>query len=469
MSTFKPDTHRKLKEEFIKQTKLVLKEQISKNPDKLQEYKVKIIEAFNNYIQYIFTFYNLFDSVNKKEINSEIVTQREKLSRCFGALGIKNSLPQNLLCGIDINKIEFEFVDETLGATFSGATSSAVDDDSKQDNSKISESLEKSQQTKESLNLPSEPQKVLEPNDIFPNFEQIQVEDNAMDQQAFLAFAAKQIHNNYSGDPLELTAFINSVKLLKQIGPTHLEILKTFLLTKLTGKALESVSQDAANVDEIIASLQANIKPDSSKVIEGKMMALKLDNSKTVEFTSEAEKLAEALQRSFIVEGISQVKAKSMAVDKTVEMCRQTAKSNLVRSVLASSSFATPQEVVAKFVVESANDAKEKQIFKFSQQQNRLRGNNRNNSFGGRTFFQNRNNNNRNFNSSNNWRNYNSNWRNNPNRGRGRGRNFNNYRGQNDRFAIRLANAENAVVPPGDRRATTNENQIMTFQRINDN
>lgn len=55
------------------------------------------------------------------------------------------------------------------------------------------------------------------------------------------------------------------------------------------------------------------------------MMALKLDNSKTVKFTNEAEKLAEALQRSLIVERIPQAKAKSMAVEKTVEMCRQTA------------------------------------------------------------------------------------------------------------------------------------------------
>lgn len=69
------------------------------------------------------------------------------------------------------------------------------------------------------------------------------------------------------------------------------------------------------------------------------MMALKLDEKKTTDFTKEAEKLADQLQHSSITEGISQTKAKSMAFEKTVEMCRQTAKSNLVRSVLASASF----------------------------------------------------------------------------------------------------------------------------------
>lgn len=46
-------------------------------------------------------------------------------------------------------------------------------------------------------------------------------------------------------------------------------------------------------------------------------------------------------------------------------MCRQTTKSNLIKSVLAAFSFNDPQEVGSKSVVESANDAKDKQIFKF--------------------------------------------------------------------------------------------------------
>lgn len=230
-------------------------------------------------------------------------------------------------------------------------------------------------------------------------------------------------------------------------------------MTKLAGKALESVPETPASVDDIINGLKSNIKPDSSKVIEGKMMALKHDTSKPTDFATEAEKLAESLQRSLIIEGISQAKAKSMVVEKTVEMCRQTAKSNLVRSVMASTSFTDPKEAIAKFVVESSTDAKEKSIFKFNQQNpNRKNSWNRKNNRG--NYRQNQDSNSNNY--QNNWRN-DSNWR---GKGRKRGRGHNkNY--QNDRYQVNVTNAENSSVPSGSRRAT--DNQVTTFQRVNEN
>lgn len=288
-----------------------------------------------------------------------------------------------------------------------------------------------------------------------------------MDQTAFLNFAAKQIPQNYSGNPLELRAFVNSIKLLKQLGPTHHDMLKTFVLTKLAGKALEVIPLEPATFDAIVNALEANIKPESTKVIEGKMMALKLDQAKSTEFTKQAEKLAESLQRSLIVEGISQEKAKSMAIEKTVEMCRQTTSSNLVRSVLASSTFKNPEEVVAKFVVETANDQKEKQILRFTQNSNRGRNNFR----GRRPYYQRANN----FNYNNNWRNYSkNNWRGNNfrgNRGFGRGRGRGQFSNVNDRsdnrdnrFSVRVANSGNSPVPSTSRRA----DQVISFQRVNE-
>lgn len=281
-----------------------------------------------------------------------------------------------------------------------------------------------------------------------------------MDQPSFLSFAAKQLNKTYGGDPLELTAFVNSINLLKRIGPNHHVILGVFIKTKLTGKALESVPDDVVEVDAIVTALKANIKPDSSKVIEGKMMALKMDTSKTVEFTEQAEKLAESLQRSLIVEGITHAKAKSMAVDKTVEMCRQAAPSNDVRVMMgaAQATFKDPQEVIAKFVVESATDKKEKQIFKFTQQQNRgNRGNNR-----GHFRGNNRGNYRQNYdNSDNNWNGNGSNWR-----GGWRGKHGRGGRGRGQYFTVRLANSENTNVPSGDRRATNSNENVLTFQRV---
>lgn len=45
------------------------------------------------------------------------------------------------------------------------------------------------------------------------------------------------------------------------------------------------------------------IKPDSSKVVEGRMLALKLNKINSTDFAKETEKLAEALQRSLVIEG----------------------------------------------------------------------------------------------------------------------------------------------------------------------
>ena len=489
MSNYIAATHANLKNDFVKQTKLVLKQNISTNPVKLKEYKQKIINAYNEYIEYLAPYFEHFDSTNREDLTNEINAQRDKLKRCYEALHIEKELPSQLLDSVDINELE----------TFSSDSDSNLNEPSKKVDGEKTEVFEKlinpnnlTEQLTSTLPSNSTVNDQLEANrnnpntlvsgsnddsnnliDINSSFQRnSQTNNTIMEQSAFISLCAKQLHNTYSGDPLELNAFINSIKLLKTLGPTHLEILKTFVLTKLGGKALESVPTDPADVDAIIDALRANIKPDNSKVVEGKMMALKLDNAKTSEFTKEAEKLAEALQRSLIVEGIPQAKAKSMAVEKTVEMCRQTAKSNLVRSVLASTSFTDPQEVVAKFVIESATDLKEKQIFKFSQQQNSNRGGNRNNNnFRGRG--NQRNNQNRNFNQ-NNGQQWNNNFRGNRRgRGRGRGRynnfgnNYGNNFNQNDRFSVRVANSENSQVPSNERRVQ--EGQIVTFQRVNQN
>lgn len=480
MSGYKSQTQLNYKTEFINQTKLVLKADFSRNPTKHEQYKHKIVTAFNDYIGYIATYFSPLP--NDSDIEAEIKYVRDKLKKCYDALKIENELPSNLLDLVDISELpkldqpatalpEPSSVKENTPILENPLTEKTLDKSKNQtaDNPSTAEKLSNLTSSGTEPNLDnSQLNKTDNSTNLFSQLP-VNLNKNEMEQTQFLGLAAKTLSNNYSGDPVDLPAFINSVKFLKQVGAAHLEILKVFVMTKLTGKALQSVPLNPDDIDSIINALEANIKVESSKVVEGKMMALKLDNAKTTDFTKEAEKLADALQHSLITEGISQAKAKSMAVEKTVEMCRQTAKSNLVRSVLASSTFNTPQEVVAKFVVESANDMKEKQIFKFSQQQNKPRGNFRGN-YRNQNQNQNRNfrnnfNNGRNFNGNFNG-NFNNNFNGNRNRGRGRGRGYFN-RNQNDRFSVRLTNSENLQAPSGDRRVQ--EGQIVTFQRVNEN
>lgn len=86
----------------------------------------------------------------------------------------------------------------------------------------------------------------------------------------------------------------------------------------------------------------------------------------------EAEELAEALQRSLIVEGIPQHKAQDLATERTVEMCRASARTDIVKSVVASTKFSNPKEAIAKFIIEIGSVAKGTQILSFrSNRQNR--------------------------------------------------------------------------------------------------
>lgn len=186
------------------------------------------------------------------------------------------------------------------------------------------------------------------------------------------------INRNYDGNPLCLNAFINSIELLKELSHDGLRaIFLRFIISKLEGKALESIPANPADVNEIITALSRQIQPDNSKVVAGRLLALRPDRSKLAEFSEQAEKLADSLQRSLIIEGISQAKAREMSIDKTVEVCRGAARSDLVKSVLASTKFDSPKEVIAKYVVESATEDKEKQILAYRafQRQNNNRGN----------------------------------------------------------------------------------------------
>lgn len=98
-------------------------------------------------------------------------------------------------------------------------------------------------------------------------------------QEDLLRVAAQTINKNYVGDPLGIQSFINSIELLELIKiAANVDFLKQFILTKLDGKALECIPANPATILVIKNTLKANIKPDNSKIIEGRMLALKNDN-----------------------------------------------------------------------------------------------------------------------------------------------------------------------------------------------
>lgn len=440
-----------LKKEFLAVKKRICKEKLSRNPGKLEEYKRDIISAHDDIVTLVSEFINDLHEKDKEYLRAELVYFRDKTIECFGRLNLNLVVSTDLLA--KINEEKFSKTDEG-NSNINDPNTSAYSDanettlksvHSEEESSHSRRSSQSSQSRRSSLSSHSNH------------------EDMALTKIEFLRNAAHQINYTYSGDPLALEAFINAVELLKELVTDELQpTFRKFVRSKLVGKALESIPEQIDSVDDITNALRQHIKPDNSKVIAGRMLALRVDRSKMSDFTEQAEKLSEALQRSLIIEGISQAKAREMTIEKAVDVCRNAARSDLVKSVLSATPFASPKEVFAKFVVESATEYKEKQILAFKQQQKR--GNPRGRGFkNGRNFQNNRNG----YNGNSNNYNGNSNYR---GRGQGRGRGngrgrggYNNYNnnGYQEHY---VRYAENAGGPPQSWRADQ-QNQPQQDQR----
>lgn len=62
----------------------------------------------------------------------------------------------------------------------------------------------------------------------------------------------------------------------------HDDIIKTFILSKLEAKTLECVDPNGTGNDIINDPKKNNLKPDSSEIVSGRMLALKLNNKLTI-------------------------------------------------------------------------------------------------------------------------------------------------------------------------------------------
>lgn len=354
-----------LKYEFLKATKKILKKEFSKNPEKHKQYINELVVTYNNFIEFVDIRYDSLPPESQSLAYKEIGYLRSLINRCYGKLNIADELPSSYLARLKANELEESYQAEELPQLIESS-----DEDDLVNLSDIFQSTIDGQEQENILNFEN------------PELEVVNM-PNAMTNPELVRLAAQTINRNYSGDPLALGAFMNSVEFLNEMaGDDQKQLLFKFVKTKLEGKALESISANVNSIDDILDSLKGSIKPDSSKVVEGHMSSLKFDPSKAQDFTEEAEKLAEALQRSLIIEGTSQKKAKEMAVERTVEMCRQVAKSGHIDTIMASSSFDDPKDVVAKFIVESAVDAKKKQVLSFKSFKNKQNNNGKYNNKG---------------------------------------------------------------------------------------
>lgn len=170
----------------------------------------------------------------------------------------------------------------------------------------------------------------------------------------FINLCARHIPSNYDGNFDTLRSFINKINFLKAIAttPELKAILTTYVLTKLDQKALSKVNENADNIDNIIEALKGKILHKNSKVLEGQMVALTLENKSLNDFQKQAEELAENFQLALVEEGIPLAIAEKLTIEKTVDLCRKNTRSSEVKAILSASSHATPAAVISKMITQ---------------------------------------------------------------------------------------------------------------------
>lgn len=424
--SFKEKEFYELIDEFSKKEQPILRANASQDKQIREQRKKEFIFAYNKLVKYTQPAWKSDSKEQKQTIKDLMTNIHSRLGNGLKLLESKIKVPEYL-------DEEVEYMDE-MNDDNAPSTSKSSDNTVTNTNTDKEDLLEERRPTKK-----------------------VTMSDNIA---TYLSSISKIISNTFKGDPNGLKAFTASIELALTITTqAQQDVLFKFIKTKLEGKALEAIPQNASTAKDIIDALERRIKPDESKVVIGRLLALRAEKHTLQKFQTDAEALADQLRRSYISEGMTEHLAEKTTIEKTVEMCRLSARTNLVKSVLASSTFHTPKEVLAKLVTETTTESGEAQVMYFgrntSNRQN-FRGNSNqrenysqrngyyNNQQANRSGFQNQQ-----FNRNGNFNNFRG--RNKQFRGNRRGNSNGNWR-QNDnrrrQHNGRVYYAENVDAPP---------------------
>lgn len=332
-SVLKETDYAEKRENFNKQLKRVApykaNRPLTSNLELREEYRVELVKTYNELLTSLkaVTDVSLEDKI---DIQNRIVGHLAKLKEVFGILKLDYPFEKSIHASIDIEKVTENPDNET-----------SSDNENNSDNNKLDEQNLQDDQSEGSITST-----------------ETVITDITMAQtpKDFIATASQMIGYRYDGHPLNLDSFLDAIDLLKEVcEANNLVIFRKFVMTRLEGVAREAIVTEPQTVDDIVKQLKDGIKTESSKVIEGRILALRADKTSLTKFAEQAELLAEQFRRSLVVEGFSKEKAKELAIEKTVEMCRKSARSSSVISVLASREFKEPKEVVAKMIIEINN------------------------------------------------------------------------------------------------------------------
>lgn len=340
---------------------------LTKDIDKRVEYKEALVETFNDIIAFFEPVLQITLSTEEEQDIGTLVTEHlTKLKDSFVTLKLEYTFSDNIYEFIDIDKIIENWSDLNDKNVASNSKTVSLVDTTKSVQSDISQT-DQSKQTK--------------------------MPQSSAD---FIALGHRTISDKYDGDPLGLESFLDGVALLKELcEDANKALLVKFLMTRLEGEAREAIEVTPKDSDSIVEQLKKRIKTESSKVVEGRILALRADKGNLTKFSERAEELTEQYRRSLVTEGFSKDKAKEIAVEKTVDLCTKTARSERVQAIIASTKFEEPKEVIAKMIVEINNLKLDKNATASTSRYNNNHNKNSNNRFNksnNRNFHKNSNN-----------------------------------------------------------------------------
>lgn len=363
-----------LLDEFADAETPIIRKNASKDPEKEEARLTNVISAYNALIRYTGPVFESNDKKLRAKIKPELIDARNRLIECLNILGSTASVPELLTEGVDdknmpnnsndnTNENNTNVKPNTENTNIEPNTNNQAggEDKKPKQNEQADKNIDNIPSTSNTNNSDSNKNAIeKKPTNSKKNNDNKKTDTMAMSTIEYYNLCTRQLNTMYSGDPLGLPPFIDAITLLQQIDTTneHSEILKGVILTKLQGTAREILPTNAT-IEQIKITLVNKIKPENSKVVLGRMVALKADRTNMNDYAKRAENLAEQFKRSLILENVPNEKASEMTIDQTIELCRTNTRSSIVKSVLAATKYEDAKEVVAKFIIESRTDSTE--------------------------------------------------------------------------------------------------------------
>lgn len=387
----------------------VQRRNLTKDKNKIQQYINDLVETFNKISRYYARIYRSQNLETQNTLKELWTNNFQKIYRAFQILHANYTFKNNYFEQIDLSLIQISEEQSEARTTETASSDNSESEDNLTDKSgvqKVEQNSGTEDTTEHETNARTEDQQpqpsvsgtgAVESNNSEQNLSNLSLNSEILEEPAtmpqtkteFMRLAGPILNYKYDGEPLKLNTFITDVELVTEMAETEqTDLCFKFIKSKLEGRALEAMPETYTTVAEITKALKEKIKPDSSKVIAGKISSLRLIKGNYTSFAKQAEELAESLRRSLVNEGMTKAKAEEMAIEETQKLCRKSTNVDLVRSAVTIGVFSSPAEVIAKFITESDTTRLEYQQ-KQSKQQNKNQGGNKPFNKGKKGHFQN--------------------------------------------------------------------------------